>query len=285
MLPAVNVLAVALSCALVAVLALRIPAARRDPAPRLRLWPGGPVPRLDLLCLPGAVAGLLLLLVIRNPAPAVAVTVATDALAFPPTYGHIWAEPHREPWLTYALYSAGGAVSLLAADWGTPAGWVYPVYLCAGDGIAALLVIARRRAVAGPAPQPAMTPAPAAGDTLIRPYSAPLPPDDGLQWFERPEWYAALRASGRLPSLELADPEQDQSAWQCTAHRLGCCRECARYPRPWLRGDPSAALAVQDGGDQPVPVHRAHLEAVIAVLALVDRDEAGAVHAAEMMDS
>ena len=144
MLPAVNVLAVGVSCALVAVLALRIPAARRDPPPRLRLWPGGPSPRLDLLCLPGAVAGLVLAVVVRAPVPAVVVTAVTDALAFPPTYGHIWAKPYKEPWLSYALYSAGGAVSLTVADWHTPAGWVYPVYLCAGDGAAAVLIIVRR---------------------------------------------------------------------------------------------------------------------------------------------
>jgi hypothetical protein len=214
MLPAVNVLAVAVSCALVAVLALRVPAARRDPPPRLRLWPGGLQPRLDLLCLPGAVAGLVLIVAVRSPVPAVLVTVATDALAFPPTYGHIWSSPRKEPWLSYALFSAGGAVSLLAADWSTAAGWVYPVYLCAGDGIAALLIIARRRAV------------------LERPFSAPLPPDDGLCWYERPEWYAALRFSARLPAVEHASP----ATWLCIIHRQGWCRDCARFPRPWLRG-------------------------------------------------
>jgi hypothetical protein len=103
-LPAVNVLAVAASCALVAVLALCVPAARRDPPPRLRLWPGGPAPRLDLLCLPGALAGLALVAVVRDPVPAVLVTAATDMLAFVPTYGHIWAKPRKEPWLSYALF-------------------------------------------------------------------------------------------------------------------------------------------------------------------------------------
>lgn len=266
MLPAVNVLAVGVSCALVAVLALRIPAARRDPPPRLRLWPGGPQPRLDLLCLPGAVAGLVLTAVVRSPVPAVMVTAATDALAFPPTYGHIWAEPRKEPWLSYALYSAGGAVSLTVADWHTPAGWVYPVYLCAGDGAAAVLIVARRHVTAGvlirpvagaPSPvsewvQPAGPPEwPGAADPLTLPVAGPLPPypdpDDGLRWYERPDWYAAVRVSGLLPDLteiagrawvlETVRWAQEQAASMCLGHRRAGCRQCTRVtPRPaWLR--------------------------------------------------
>ena len=225
MLPAINVLAVATSCALVAVLAAGIPAARRDPPPRLRLRPGGPSPRLDLLCLPGALAGLVLVAVVRDPVPAVLVTAATDMLAFVPTYGHIWAEPHREPWLSYALFSAGGAASIAAADWHTPAGWVYPVYFCAGDGAAAMLIAARRRVTAG---------------MLARPVAGPLPPvpDDGLRWHERPDWQAVLDASLLLPDLArvagrawLLDTlrwTQEQASSVCLAHRRAGCRACTR---------------------------------------------------------
>jgi hypothetical protein len=265
MLPAVNVLAVGVSCALVAVLALRIPADRRDPPPRLRLWPGGPAPRLDLLCLPGAAAGLVLTVVVRAPVPAVVVTAATDALAFPPTYGHIWAKPHREPWLSYALYSAGGAVSLTVADWHTPAGWVYPVYLCAGDGVAAALIVARRhvtagvliRPVAGPLPPepewmypegPPLWPGEADGDPLIRPVAGPPDPDDGLRWYERPDWYESIRVSGLLPDLaEIASRAwmldtvrwaQEQAASMCLGHHRYGCHECAPAALRCLRPAP-----------------------------------------------
>ena len=38
-------------------------------------------------------------------------------------------------------------------------------------------------------------------ETLARPVSVPLPPDDGLRWYESPAWYAAVRLSGLLPDL------------------------------------------------------------------------------------
>jgi len=60
---AVFTLAEGAGCVLVAVLAMRIPADRRDEPARMPL-PGGRI-RLDVLCLPGAAAGLVLLAVAR----------------------------------------------------------------------------------------------------------------------------------------------------------------------------------------------------------------------------
>lgn len=144
------ILAESAGCAAIAVCALRTPAGKRDdPARVLGI-------RLDLACLPGVTAGLLLLLAAGSPVLAVTATVATDLLLFVPTYAHIWAQPWREGALGYAAFSGGAALMLAVTDWSTPAGWAYPVYLAAGDGAACLLILARRRKLspAPPAPRP-----------------------------------------------------------------------------------------------------------------------------------
>jgi hypothetical protein len=113
------------------------------------------------------------------------------------------------------------------ADWHTPAGWVYPVYFCAGDGAAAVLILARRRVTA-------------AAGMLARPVAGPLPPapDDGPRWYERPEWHAVTGASFLLPDLAriagrawMLDTlrwTQEQASSVCLAHRRAGCRACTR---------------------------------------------------------
>jgi hypothetical protein len=163
---AVFILAEAVGCAAIAVCALRIPAGDRDKPESVCGV------RLDLACLPGIVAGLLLLLAVRSPALAVSVTVGTDLLIFVPTYAHIWAHPWRESVLGYAAFSVGSAVMLLVSDWSTPVGWAYPVYLFVGDGVAAVLAVARRhRMPVTPTVVPAVVPVTVSG--------FPVAPGDG----------------------------------------------------------------------------------------------------------
>jgi hypothetical protein len=146
----------AAGCAVVVPLALRIPAAERDAPARAGQS------RLDLLLLPAVLAGLMLLVTpltpvghgwIRTLGPAVAVTVATDALAYLPVIAHAWRQPGSEPWTVYGLFGVGAACSLAAValqgqmlDLTAAA---YPLYLTGADlGVAALIVFRR------PAPQP-----------------------------------------------------------------------------------------------------------------------------------
>ncbi len=139
----------AAGCAVAAVLALRIPVALRD-TPVTVLLPGGGRVRLDLLCLPAAAAGLVLLAAARDPGVAVTVSVTTDAVLYVPTIGHAWQHPQHEPWVAYGLFGLGAWLALAAAALGghgasmTAAG--YPWYLAVADTGVAAMILARRSA-------------------------------------------------------------------------------------------------------------------------------------------
>lgn len=149
----------ALGCAVVVPLALRIPAGERDKPARVGQA------RLDVLILPAVLVGLMLLVTpltvvgrtwISTPAPAVAVSVAVDLIAYLPTAAHAWKDPGSEPWRVYGLFGVGASMSLAAVALQGQmldlAAVAYPLYLTAADlGVAAMIVFRR---AAGPAPEP-----------------------------------------------------------------------------------------------------------------------------------
>jgi hypothetical protein len=140
---AVFTLALAAECGLVTVLAMRIPVAWRDEPYRVQL--GRRRIRLDVLCLPGAVAGLVLLAAVRAPGPAVAVSLGTDVAATIPTVAHSWSFPYREAWSSYAWYGVSAAAALAAARHLTITAVGYPAYLVIADTATAAVILSRRR--------------------------------------------------------------------------------------------------------------------------------------------
>jgi hypothetical protein len=139
---AVFTLAEGAGCVLVAVLAMRIPADRRDEPARIPL-PGGRI-RLDVLCLPGAAAGLVLLAVARAPGPTVAVSIGTDVLAYVPTVAHSWRYPHSEAWSSYAWYAVSAAAALAAVRHVSLTAVGYPAYLAVAETVVAAVILGRR---------------------------------------------------------------------------------------------------------------------------------------------
>lgn len=226
----------AVGCAGVVPITLyRIPAGQRDQPVRVGQA------RLDVVLLPFALLGLMALVTpltsvghgwIRTLGPAVAVAVATDALAYLPTIGHGWREPHKEPWNVYGLFGVGAALSLAAValqgQMLNLTASAYPLYLVAADlGVAALIVY-RRQAVTEPRPGwglpwatvqlsdapdgrlALVTVTPPAGplqvtarfdphpggDYLPRPFVPPVPPEPA--WPERERRSAVTAAVGLL---------------------------------------------------------------------------------------
>jgi hypothetical protein len=146
---AVFTLAQAAGCGLVAVLAMCIPVGQRDDPYRVPLGPRRV--RVDVLCLPGALAGLVLLAVLRAPGPAVAVCVMTDVLAYVPTVEHSWRFPFSEAWSSYAWYGVSAAAALAAAAHFTVTAVAYPAYLVLAETVTTVVILTRRSVTAPPA--------------------------------------------------------------------------------------------------------------------------------------
>ena len=104
--------------------------------------------RLDAVCVTLAAEGVALLAIAAFapriiPMPwAVAVSVATDFLAYLPTFHHAWLKPNEEPWLPYAMFGAAAALVLWAADFRSLTGVIYPTYLFAADAAMVVMILA-----------------------------------------------------------------------------------------------------------------------------------------------
>ena len=104
--------------------------------------------RLDAVCVTLAAEGVALLAVatwVPGFIPlswAVAVSVATDFLAYLPTFHHAWRRPSEEPWVPYAMFGAAAALVLLVADYRILVGVIYPTYLFAADAAMVIMILA-----------------------------------------------------------------------------------------------------------------------------------------------
>lgn len=103
---------------------------------------------LDAVCVTLAAEGVVLL-GLAAAAPglvpmswAVAISVATDFLAYLPTFRHAWLKPEEEPWLPYAMFGAAAALVLVPADFSVLAGVIYPAYLLAADAAMVVMILA-----------------------------------------------------------------------------------------------------------------------------------------------
>jgi hypothetical protein len=102
---------------------------------------------LDAVCVALAAEGVALLAVaaaLPRLVPlswAVAVSVATDFLAYLPTFRHAWLKPDEEPWLPYALFGAAAGMVLWVADYRILAGVIYPMYLFVADVAMVLMIL------------------------------------------------------------------------------------------------------------------------------------------------
>jgi hypothetical protein len=103
--------------------------------------------RLDAVCVTLAAEGVALLAVaawVPRLIPmswAVAVSVATDFLAYLPTFRHAWLRPDEEPWIPYAMFGVAAGLVLVVADFRVLAGVIYPTYLFAADAAMVIMIL------------------------------------------------------------------------------------------------------------------------------------------------
>lgn len=105
------------------------------------------IERLDIICLIGALVGLVLWLVFDSPAVAVVAMVAIDLLGGIPTLVHSWKKPHEETAITFFLSFLGATCILfLMTDWRITA-FAYPLYLVVANFVFTVVIVARKRKI------------------------------------------------------------------------------------------------------------------------------------------
>jgi hypothetical protein len=95
---------------------------------------------LDIMCLVGAMIGVVLLITQHDPTAAVIVAIFTDYLGSIPTFKHSWEKPYEEKLSTYGLYVISEWLILLIANYGVFTAYAFPLFYLLEDGILASLV-------------------------------------------------------------------------------------------------------------------------------------------------
>jgi hypothetical protein len=109
-------------------------------------WKNGDkkIERLDIICLAGAIIGLILWQVFNSPAIAVLATISIDLVGGVPTLVHSWKRPDEEAWLTFFLSFLGSLCTLLViSNWAITA-FAYPLYLVLINILYTLVIVSRR---------------------------------------------------------------------------------------------------------------------------------------------
>lgn len=107
------------------------------------------IDRLDIVCLIGALVGIILWAVFNSPAIAVLVTITIDLVGGIPTLVHSWKKPGEESWATFLLSFLGAAFTLFVIkDWQITA-FAFPLYLVSVNMWFAMVIIIRRHILAG----------------------------------------------------------------------------------------------------------------------------------------
>jgi hypothetical protein len=101
--------------------------------------------RFEWVCLLGALAGLMIWLLLDNPVLAVLLTVLIDLAGSLPTVRHSWLSPGEETWLTYLAAGLGGLFGLLALTSFTVVSLAYPIYLAGMNAILVAIILWRQR--------------------------------------------------------------------------------------------------------------------------------------------
>ena len=98
--------------------------------------------KLDILCLAGAAIGIVVWLLLSNPALAIFVAVAVDIIAFIPTIVHGWVAPEEESLLSYGFASVGSGLGLFAVGFSgaSASGLAYPMYATIFNTVMVLLL-------------------------------------------------------------------------------------------------------------------------------------------------
>jgi uncharacterized membrane protein (UPF0136 family) len=109
--------------------------------------------KLDIICLIGAVMGLVLWWYSGSATLAVLVTVLIDFVGVIPTLVHSWQKPHEETWITFAFGGLGGVATMLAVDTWVVTSVAYPIYIVIANTLITSVILARKKYAVSQVPQ------------------------------------------------------------------------------------------------------------------------------------
>lgn len=106
------------------------------------------VTALDVACLAGVLAGLVMWLILRNPAVAVWAAIVIDFIGLVPTLVQAWTDPDAETASTFVCIGAGGLITSAAVaaggEFSVPA-LGYPLYAAVSMSTVTAIIVLRRR--------------------------------------------------------------------------------------------------------------------------------------------
>ncbi|MEI7539212.1 MAG: hypothetical protein WCJ36_00365 [Candidatus Saccharibacteria bacterium] len=101
---------------------------------------------LDIICLLGALIGVVLLVIFNSPAFAVIITIIIDLIGGVPTLVHAWRRPNEETWLEFALAGVAALCMLLVVNSWEVTAFVYPLYLLLINlGVMSIILFRKKR--------------------------------------------------------------------------------------------------------------------------------------------
>jgi hypothetical protein len=99
----------------------------------------------DIVCLCGAIVGLVLWWAFDSPSIAVLASVTIDLIGSLPTVKHMWQKPLEETWLTFALSSLSGLCALIAATSIAVTAIASPIDILFVNGVFVAIILVRRK--------------------------------------------------------------------------------------------------------------------------------------------
>lgn len=99
--------------------------------------------KIDLVCLAGAVIGIIALIILRNPSAALIISVTVDVVAFIPTLIHGYKAPREESLLCYACAAVSAMLLLgVAVYLHAPfIGMLYPLVAMIFNGLMSVILV------------------------------------------------------------------------------------------------------------------------------------------------
>ena len=100
--------------------------------------------RLDVVCLIGAVIGIILWRLLDSPSIAVLVMILTDFIGGIPTIVHCWRKPFEETWPTFMMGCIGSICTLLALSNWQITSFAFPLFIASNSLTSTIIILTRR---------------------------------------------------------------------------------------------------------------------------------------------